>query len=121
LDSADKALVEKSVRKGYSRREALSQMAATPKKGGTIRVPASLHGPDDKLDPAQFTSAIDYTRGRAHYNGLCQHDSNLVAQPELAESFGPNANASEWSFKLRKDLSFHDGSKFTADDARFGV
>ena len=137
LDTADKALVEKSLKEGYSRRSALkimaatgvtlaaaenllssggAAMAATPKKGGALRVAASQHGPDDNLDPIQFQSFIDYTRGRAHYNGLCQHDENLVAQPELATSFEPNANATEWTFKLRKGVSFHDGSDFTADD-----
>ena len=139
LDSSDKALIERAVRGGrsYTRRDALklmgatgvtlataqhllssggAVMAATPKKGGTIRVAASQHGPDDNLDPIQFTSAIDYTRGRAHYNGLTQHDDNLVAQPELATSFEPNANASEWTFKLRKGVKFHDGTPFTADD-----
>lgn len=137
LDGSDKALVERAVRKGYSRREILklmmatgitlaaaenlftsggAAMAQTPKKGGTVRVSASLHGPDDQLDPAQFTSFIDYARGRAHYNGLCQLSDDLVPQPELAESFGPNSDATEWTFKLRKDVKFHDGTPFTADD-----
>ena len=137
LDGGDRGLVERAVRKGYSRREALKlmmvtgvslaaaenllssggvAMAQTPVKGGTIRAAVSLHGPDDKLDPILFTSAIDYTRGRAHYNSLTQLDDNMVPQPELAESFEPNSDATEWTFKLRKDVNFHDGTPFTADD-----
>ena len=137
LEQADKRLVEKLLKENMSRRSALKLMAATgvtlataqhllssagavlantPKKGGTLRVAASLHGPDDKLDPILFTSLIDYCRGRAHYNGLCQLGDDLVPRPELAVSFEPNANATEWTFKLRKDVTFHDGSKFTADD-----
>ena len=137
LDRSDQARVERAVRKGYSRREALkimmatgvtlaaarnvfttgkTAMAQTPRKGGTVRMSAALHGPDDQLDPTLFTSAIDYSRGRAHYNALCQLDGNLVPQPELAETFEPNSNATEWTFKLRKDVHFHDGSAFTADD-----
>ncbi len=137
LDEGDKALVNKIIGKGYSRRDTLKLMMATgvtmtaaqnllssggaaraqtPVKGGTVRVSASLHGPDDQLDPISFTSFIDYTRGRAHYNGLCQIDDNLTPQPELAESFEPNSNATEWTFKLRKGVNFHDGTPFTADD-----
>ncbi len=137
LDAGDKALVERFIRTGYSRRDTLklmmatgvtlataqnllssgaAAMAQTPRKGGTVRAAVALHGPDDTLDPARFGSGIDYSRGRAHYNGLCQLDDDLVPQPELAESFEPNSNATEWTFKLRKNVSFHDGTPFSADD-----
>ncbi len=137
LDPVDRALVEKAIRKGYSRRQILKlmvatgvtaaaannlfstgsiAMAATPKKGGSIRMSSNLHGPDDQLDPTLFTSTIDYTRGRATYNSLCQHANDLTPQPELAESFEPNSDATEWTFKIRKGVNFHDGSPLTADD-----
>ena len=40
----------------------------------------------------------------------------ITPAPELAEEFSPNAAVTEWTFKLRKDVVFHDGSKMTADD-----
>ncbi|MCP4187790.1 MAG: ABC transporter substrate-binding protein, partial [Gammaproteobacteria bacterium] len=137
LTQSDKDMVAKLVKGGFSRREVLklsmatgvsliaaeqllfdgnAAIAATPKKGGTVRMAAALHGPDDQTDPPQFTSTIDYTRGRAVYNGLIQHANDLTPEPELATSFEPNANATEWTFKLRKGVDWHDGSKFTADD-----
>jgi len=94
-------------------RGAMAQMA---KKGGKIRYAMDAHGPADTLDPQLVTSGIDYTRGRAHYNSLVQLDDNIIPQPELAEEFSSNADATEWTFKLRKDVVFHDGSKLTADD-----
>ena len=142
LDPADRAVVEKAVRKGYSRREILklmmatgvtaaaannlfssggAAMAATPKKGGSVIMASNLHGPDDQLDPPLFTSTIDYTRGRATYNSLLQHADDLTPQPELAESFAPNNNATEWTFKIRKGVAFHDGSKLTADDVVYSM
>ncbi|MGB5328564.1 MAG: ABC transporter substrate-binding protein, partial [Gammaproteobacteria bacterium] len=63
----------------------------------------------------------DYTRGRATYNSLVQHANDLTPQPELATSFESNANATEWTFKLRKDVTWHDGSKFSADDAVYSM
>ena len=60
------------------------------------------------------TSAIDYTRHRAHYNSLVQLNEKVLPQPELAEEFSSNDDASEWTFKIRKDVVFHDGSKLSA-------
>ena len=91
-------------------------LAATPKKGGTARVALNLHGPDDQMDPIVFTSGIDYTRGRATYNGLIQIRDNMALAPELAEEWSPNADATEYTFKIRKGVEFHDGSPLTADD-----
>ena len=130
LTQSDKDLVSKLVKGGFSRREVLklsmatgvsliaaeqlltdgkAVMAATPKKGGSLRMASNLHGPDDQLDPTLCTSTIDYTRGRATYNSLVQHANDLTPQPELAESFEPNANATEWTFKIRNGVTFHDG------------
>ncbi|MFZ9039254.1 MAG: ABC transporter substrate-binding protein [Gammaproteobacteria bacterium] len=145
LTQADKDLVDKMVQGGsgsVTRRDALklamvtgvsltvaehlltdgkAVLAATPKKGGSVRMASNLHGPDDQLDPILFTSTIDYTRGRATYNSLVQHANDLTPQPELATSFEPNANATEWTFKLREGVTWHDGSKFTADDAVYSM
>ena len=142
LCAADQALVERTITRGCQRRDVLKlmavtgvsmaaaqnllstggeAMASTPKKGGSLRMASSLHGPDDQLDPALFTSTIDYTRGRATYNSLVQHANDLSPQPELAESFEPNKDATEWTFKLRKDVTWHDGSRFTADDALYSM
>ena len=137
LSVKDKSLVEEAVKAGYSRRHVLKLMAVTgvslatvqnllstggqamamtPKKGGSIRMASNVHGPDDQMFPQQFTSNIDYTRGRAIYNGLVQIGEGIVPQPELATEWIPNSNATEWVFKLRKGVTFHDGSPFTADD-----
>jgi len=137
LSQSDKDLVTKLVKGGFSRREVLklsmatgvslvaaehlltdgkAVMAATPKKGGSVRMASNLHGPNDQLDPVLMTSTIDYTRSRATYNSLIQHANDLTPQPELAESFEPNANATEWTFKIRNGVTFHDGKKLTADD-----
>ena len=93
-----------------------SAIAATPRKGGSLRFATNMHGPDDQLDPIVCTSTIDYTRGHATYNGLIQILDNMKLHPELAEEWSSNSNATEFSFKIRKGVTFHDGSKLTADD-----
>ena len=96
-------------------------LAATPKRGGKLKFAADIHGPSDTLDPALNTSNIDYTRGRCHYNGLCQTNDDLSMRPELAEEFSANSDNTEWTFKLRKGVKFHDGSPFTADDVIYSM
>ena len=93
-----------------------SALAATPRKGGTARYANNLHGPDDQMDPIVFTSGIDYTRGRATYNGLVQMRDNMALAPELAEEWSANKDATEYSFKIRQGVEFHDGSPLTAED-----
>ncbi len=100
---------------------ATSAIAATPKKGGKLKFASDLHGPSDTLDPGLNTSTIDYSRGRAHYNGLCQLNDDLSTRPELAAEYSSNADNSEWTFKLREDVVFHDGSKMTADDVMYSM
>jgi ABC-type transport system substrate-binding protein len=36
--------------------------------------------------------------------------------PALAESYEPNADLTEWTFHLRPDVKFHDGSAFDSKD-----
>ena len=91
-------------------------LAATPRKGGLVKCASNLHGPDDQMDPIVFTSGIDYTRGRATYNNLIQMLDGMALHPELAEEWTPNGNATEFTFKLRKGVTWHDGSDLTADD-----
>ena len=145
LSQADKDLVDKMVKGGskdFSRRDILKLsmvtgvslvvaeqlltdgkkvLAMTPKKGGTARFASNLHGPDDQLDPIVFTSGIDYTRGRATYNSLVQIGEGLVPNPDLAESFGSNSDATEWTFKIRKGVTWHDGKPLTADDVVYSM
>lgn len=91
-------------------------LAPTPQKGGSLRMAAYMHGPDDQMDPTLFTSTIDYTRGRATYNSLVQLGDDLAPNPELAEEWTSNKTATEFTFKIRKGVRFHDGSPMTADD-----
>jgi peptide/nickel transport system substrate-binding protein len=41
---------------------------------------------------------------------------DLSAQPLLAESWASNADGTVWTFKLRQNVKFHDGTPMTADD-----
>ena len=95
--------------------------AATPRKGGKVTFGWDQHGPADTLDPILFTSTIDYTRGRAGFNNLLQFNDDTSVRPELAEEWSVNDDATEFTFKIRKGVTFHDGKPLTADDVVYSM
>ncbi len=142
LSYQEKNLLERALSRDVSRRDALKMLvasgfsatmagsmvtvagkavAATPVKGGHVTMCPSLHGPDDTMDPAMGTGSQDYVRHRAQYNSLIQLNDNITPRGELAEEFSSNSNATEWTFKLHKDVRWHDGSKFSADDVIYSM
>jgi peptide/nickel transport system substrate-binding protein len=50
------------------------------------------------------------------YDALVDFDSNFQLIPRLATSWESNADATEWTFKLREGVKFHDGTDFDASD-----
>jgi peptide/nickel transport system substrate-binding protein len=48
---------------------------------------------------------------------LIRYDEELKLQPGLAEKWTLSPDGLTWTFNLRKDVTFADGTKFTADDA----
>jgi peptide/nickel transport system substrate-binding protein len=100
---------------------ALPQSAqAAPKRGGRIRVASASSSTADTLDPAKGGLSTDYTRHYMLYSGLTQFDPRLTPQPALAETF-ESSDRTVWRFKLRRGVSFHDGSALTAADVVFSL
>lgn len=52
------------------------------------------------------------------YEGLVRRNKNMKIEAALAESWEPLGDAG-WRFHLRKDVTFHDGSAFSAEDVLF--
>jgi peptide/nickel transport system substrate-binding protein len=90
--------------------------AATPKKGGTLRIGLGHGSTTDTLDPATFTDTYTQFIGYAMRNQLIEvnHAGKLV--PELAESWDASDDAAQWTFKLRKGVEFHNGKTMDAAD-----
>ena len=90
--------------------------AAEPKKGGKLTVGAKAAQTKDSLDPAKFWATSNYVMGFTVYDCLVNRGPDLKPIPWLAESWEIGADASEWIFRLRTDVEWHDGGPFTADD-----
>jgi len=90
--------------------------AATPNKGGHIRLGVTEGSTSDLLDPAPDSSAFITFLSSTYLSQLTEVDANGNLQPLLAESFEASADAKQWTFDLRKGVEFHDGKSLTADD-----
>jgi peptide/nickel transport system substrate-binding protein len=68
------------------------------------------------LDP----HTLDETTANAHlshvYEGLVRRNKQLQIEPCLAERWEVSDDGLRWRFHLRKFVTFHDGTPFTADD-----
>ena len=70
----------------------------------------------DTLDPAYRTSSTDGLFQTLVAEQLVREDANLTPTPHLAENWEANADGTEWVFKLREGITFHDGKPFVAAD-----
>lgn len=96
---------------------AASQAAAQTPPGvlivGQIAEPKSL-------DPHVATALNDFRILMNVYDGLVRfHDGTLEVEPALAKSWTISADGLTYTFKLRDDVSFHDGSRFDAEAVKF--
>ena len=53
------------------------------------------------------------------YNGLVRYDKDLHLEGDLAESWEVSPDSLVITFHLRKNVKWHDGAPFTADDVLF--
>jgi len=61
--------------------------AATPRRGGRVRVAGANSSVSDTLDPAKGTNSGDYLRQFLIFSALTELDDKLAPQPGLAESW----------------------------------
>lgn len=54
------------------------------------------------------------------FNGLTKPDERTQSPvPDLAESWSVSPDGLVWTFKLRRNVKWHDGQPFTAEDVKF--
>lgn len=80
---------------------------------------AAIAGEPDQLDPHMTTSYFSFQVLENVYDTLVEPDENLDMQPALAESWELSEDQLTWTFQLRDDVTFHDGTEFTADDVLY--
>jgi len=72
------------------------------------------------LDPMNFRHRQTETILRNIYDGLVTRTPDMEIVPELAESW-EQVDETTWIFRLRRGVTFHDGTPFTAADAAYSI
>lgn len=81
-------------------------------QGGTFTY--ALAGSPSGLDPNVVPAALDYRVMRSIYDSLVVQLPDQSIKPWLAEEWTVSPDGKEYTFKLRKDVKFHDGTPFNA-------
>ena len=86
----------------------------TPKRGGTLKISVSTR--TTSLNPLQISGPSEYLAIDMLYSGLLRMAADSTPQPDLALGYSSDAAAKVFTFRLRPNVSFHDGAPFTAAD-----
>ena len=93
-------------------------VAETPARGGTLTIgmPESFKGfsPYKEIGRQGYNVAVNIV------DTLTTYGADYVPKPMLAESW-EQPDAKTWRFHLRQNVTFHDGTKFDAEAAKFSL
>jgi len=92
-----------------------------PRKGGHLVLGINNASTSDRLDPAAYSEIYAYLIGAQIFNTLIELEEGGKLRPALAESWEPRNGATEWVFKLRKGVQFHNGKTLTAADVFYSL
>jgi peptide/nickel transport system substrate-binding protein len=95
-----------------------------PVRGGKLNVGMITAGTSETMNPGLAVTYVDYVRVYNLFDFLLMPGPGKELQnlePRLATAAEPNADATSWTFKLRKGVTWHDGKPFTADDVLWTI
>jgi peptide/nickel transport system substrate-binding protein len=85
-------------------------------RGGILKVGADLD--PSGLDPTTTNAFASWDFTALMFNGLLRFDQTGKIQPDLAASY-QQPSSTEYIFKLRSGVTFHNGKAFTAEDVKY--
>src|SRR6185312_577811 len=97
-----------------------SNVALTPAPEAPKTFKVAFQGGLNSLDPYTLNESVTLGLLANVMEGLVKRDKDLKIVPGLAESWEV-LNPTRWRFHLRKGVTFHDNSPFTADDVVFSA
>ncbi|NLY70179.1 MAG: hypothetical protein GX076_00595 [Clostridiales bacterium] len=80
-----------------------------------IAIPQDFDSLDPHLSKCSVTQSILFNI----FQGLVMPSQDGSMAPALAENWSISNDATSLTFYLRKDVTFHDGTEFTADDVKY--
>ena len=83
-----------------------------------VTLKVANQGDAQSMDPHSLNESLQLTFTNNIYEPLIARDKQLGLAPGLATKWS-QTKPTVWRFELRKGVSFHDGTPFTADDVVF--
>ena len=94
-----------------------AQPASAQRANDTIIIATEAEVPN--LDPGQLVGLHSARPMRLIIETLvAPKPTTTELEPRLATSWSVSGNGLEWTFKLRPDVKFHDGTPFNAQDRK---
>jgi len=90
--------------------------AASPPVGAVV-YPIVADPTFNPWHPRAFVESV--FPNRVIFNGLTKPGKDLQPAPDLAERWEVSKDGLTWMFFLRRNVKWHDGRDFTADDVKF--
>jgi peptide/nickel transport system substrate-binding protein len=92
-------------------------LAADHDPNGRLLMP--LGGEISVINPILSADSASSAIEGVIFTGMVKVDKDLSFQPDLASSWSVSKNGLVWTFYLRRDVKWHDGYPFTAEDVKF--
>ncbi|WP_316571433.1 glutathione ABC transporter substrate-binding protein [Neobacillus sp. YIM B06451] len=73
------------------------------------------------MDPHDTNDTLSYSAQKTMLEGLVGFDKDMKVIPVLAESYEANDTATEFTFKLKTGIQFHDGTPFNAEAVKVNI
>ncbi len=89
-----------------------------PAYGGTLN--EGVIGLPRSINPVLALGDVDRDLSALIYSGLTKYSNGKIVG-DLAQSFNVSADGLTYTFKLRPELAFHDGTPLTTDDVAFTI
>ncbi len=96
-----------------------SLLVTIPAYDGTLR--EGIVGTPGPINPLLASTASDRAMVSLIYSGLTKANSEGELVHELSESYSVSEEKTEYIFKLRDNITFHDGVSVTAADVVFTI
>ena len=93
--------------------------AETPKSGGRLRAGFTTSSAGDTLDPTKIVASSDIGRSGLLYNRLIDYIPGEGLVGNLATSWEPNGDATQWTMEILEGVEFHNGKTLTAADVAY--
>jgi oligopeptide transport system substrate-binding protein len=93
-----------------------------PGSGANVQADLRLVGGEPlTLDPAQAMDSTSATYVNEIFSGLVTLDRDLQIIPDIAESWEVSPDGTVYTFKIRRNALFHDGTPVTAEDFKYSL